>query len=100
MVVSISNITPSLRPPRPFQIQRQQPLQNFLIAQVVGPAVRIEHRPVQPLVSQRQPRRPLIVQIGQCPFLQFLLRQAGRVGFGRGIVTYQPAQVNEIRKDP
>ena len=42
--------------PRSFQVQRQQPRQDFIIGQVNRPAVRGEHRRVQRAVRQVEPR--------------------------------------------
>ncbi len=42
--------------PRPFQVQRQQPRQDFNIGQIDRPAVRGEDRRVQRAVRQVEPR--------------------------------------------
>ena len=50
---------------RPRQVQRQQTLQNLLVAQVCGPAVRGEHRLVQLAVGEIEPGGALIVEVGE-----------------------------------
>jgi len=37
---------------RPLHIERQQPLRDLFVAQVVGPAVGVQHGPVEFLVGQ------------------------------------------------
>ena len=70
-------------PLRPLQIQRQQPLQDLLVRQIMRPPVDIQHRLIQPLVGQVQPRGPLVVQVGQRPLLELLL--AGALGVEPGV---------------
>lgn len=48
----------SCLPASPFQVEREQPFQNRLIADVVRPAVGVQHSGVDRLVRQIEPRRP------------------------------------------
>ena len=57
----------------------QQPSQNLLIAQVVGPAVGGADRAIQRAMGGSQPGRPRIVEVGQRALLQLGFGQAGRV---------------------
>ena len=63
----------------PLQVQRQQPLQDLLVAQVVRPAVGVEDRLVQLPVGQVQPGRALVVEVGQGALLQLGLARPLRV---------------------
>ncbi len=77
---------------RPFQIQRQQPRQNLLVAQIVRPAVGVEDGSVEPLVRGVQPRRPRIVEVGEGAFLQLSFGQAGRVEPGVALFDEVPGR--------
>jgi hypothetical protein len=49
----------------PLQVERQQPLKDLLIREIVGPAVGIEHGRVEFAVRHVEPRRPLVVEVGE-----------------------------------
>jgi hypothetical protein len=52
-------------------IQRQQPAQYFVIAQVGGPAVSGGNRFIENAMGMIQPSRTLIVEMGQRPLFEF-----------------------------
>ena len=56
--------------PRPFQIERQQPREDFVVRQIRRPAIGGEHGRVQRPVRQVEPRRPRVVEVGQRPLLE------------------------------
>src|SRR3972149_2860867 len=63
----------------PLQVQRQQPFENFLVTQSMRPAVCIEDSRIEFLVRQVEPRRALVVQVGQRALLELCLARAGRI---------------------
>ena len=63
----------------PLQVQRQQPLQDLLVGQVVRPAVGVEHGAVELLVGQIEPGWALVVQVGERALLQLGLGRVLRV---------------------
>ena len=64
----------TLRLRRTLVIERQQPRQNFVISHrggIVRPAVSRSHGGIQRSVRIRQPRRALIVEVGQRALFEF-----------------------------
>lgn len=56
---------------RPLQIERQQPRQDLVVAQVVRPAVGLEYRRVEPLVRLVEPVGALVVEVRQRALFEF-----------------------------
>jgi len=56
---------------RADQVQRQQPLQNLLIRDLVRPTVRIQHRLAQLLVCQVEPGGALVVEVSEGALFEF-----------------------------
>lgn len=62
-----------------LQVEREEVLQDLLVADPLRPAVGGEHGPVEGCVGVRQPRRAGVVEVRECPLLQLRLRRAFRV---------------------
>ena len=58
---------------RSLQIRRQQPSENLIIAEIDLPAISREHRCIEFLMGIVEPRRPLIVEVGQRALFEFSL---------------------------
>ena len=58
---------------RSLQVQRQQPREDFIIAQVDRPAVGGEHGLVQFAMRVVQPRGPLVVEVGQGAVMRLIV---------------------------
>ena len=68
--------------PRPRQIQRQQPRQDFLIRQILRPAVGGADRGVEPTLRGGQPIRAGVVEFCERALLQLLFTQPRRIESG------------------
>src|SRR5215211_6385585 len=54
------------------EVERQQAREDGDLFQVMRPAIGVEHGAVEPLVSLLKPRRPLVVQVGECALGRWL----------------------------
>jgi hypothetical protein len=86
---------------RPFQVERQQPRQRVLLAYIVRPAIGRRNRPVEVAMRVVEPRRALVVQIGQCSLLQDRrgprIDQQDAVGITRHDFRLAPHQIRRVQ---
>ncbi len=63
----------------PLEIEGEEAFEDRLVGKVGRPAISVEDRPVEIGVSVREPRRALVVEVGQGPLRELVGFEAGRV---------------------
>jgi hypothetical protein len=74
-----AELPPGRRRLRPGEVQLHEPLEHLVGRQRILPPIGVIHHAIESLMGLLQPRRPLVVEIGERPFLQIGVRDARRI---------------------